>query len=329
MGAEQASVTVVGAGAWGGALAQHLAVHGRRVVLWDGDAAALDAIRKTRVSPRLPEVRLSPDILVHAELGDALADGEWVVLAVPCAAMREVAGAVAAHLDGRPNGVVWTCKGFEPPDGVLMHEVLGDALGPKRPTACLSGPTFAAEVAVGRPTAATLASHDRDFARRTAAIFHAGDMRVYPGEDVVGVEVAGALKNVIAIAAGICDGLKLGANARAALIARGLAEIGRLSKALGGQERTLTGLAGVGDIVLTCTDDQSRNRRFGAHLAGVGGEVAETVEGASTARAACVLAARHDVSLPICAAVADVIEGRVEAVHAVKRLLEREMKREE
>lgn len=332
MGDEQASVAIIGAGAWGTALAQHLASHGRRVTLWGRDGAILEEIRTQHGNPvYLPGVKLSPKIAVQPVLPDALAAGEIVVMAVPCVAMRRVVGEMAEHLGGRHRGLVWTCKGIEPPDGVFMHEILDEALGGGMPTACLSGPSFAAEVAVGKPTAVTLVSRSRDFALRAAELFHAGDFRVYPGGDVIGVEVAGALKNVIALAAGICDGLQLGSNARAALIARGLAEIGRLIEALGGQSRTLTGLAGVGDVVLTSTDDQSRNRRFGLAMVdkSAGAGEASTVEGVSTARAAAALTAHYKTQFPICTAVNDVLDGRATPAHAVKRLLEREMKSEE
>lgn len=329
MGEENTSVTVLGAGAWGTALAQHLAQHGRHVTLWSRDADILKAIRNEHANPvYLPGVALSADIRTCADLNDATAASEFLVLATPCNAVRQIAEKIKPQISERQQGLVWTCKGFEHSSGKLIHEVLAEALGDALPTACLSGPSFAAEVAAGMPTAVVVASQDENFAHRAAQLFHAGDFRVYPGDDVIGVEVASALKNVIAIAAGISDGLSFGANARAALISRALTEIGRLVKAMGGKDDTLAGLAGVGDMILTCTDDQSRNRRFGLALAGKGEPVDDryTVEGVMTARATDILAQRYDVELPICSGVAEIIEGKATAKQVVARLLSREMK---
>ena len=258
-------VTILGAGAWGTALAQHLAANGAAVTLWGRDPDALETIERTRRNQAyLPGVVLSPSIKLQNSLPNAVSAAELLVFAVPCAAMRAVAGQAAD--EQRARGVIWTCKGVEAESGMLMHEVLEGTLGGAIPTACLSGPSFADEVALGMPTAVVLAADDGKFAEYAAGVFHAEGFRVYTNDDVPGVEVAGAIKNVIAIAAGICDGLKLGDNARAALVTRGIAETTRLALAAGGQARTMSGLAGVGDMMLTCLSGRSRNYQFGLSL---------------------------------------------------------------
>jgi glycerol-3-phosphate dehydrogenase (NAD(P)+) len=235
-----------------------------------------------------------------------------------------------------PNGAgfAWATKGLEPGGGRFLHEVTAEILGAAWPAAVISGPSFAGEVARGLPTAVTVASRDAAHARRVAALLHGSNLRAYTSADVIGVELGGAVKNVLAIAAGIADGLGFGANARAALITRGLAEMARLGLAVGGQRETFMGLAGIGDLVLTCTDDQSRNRRFG--LAIGRGETAEAafaaigqvVEGAATVREALRLARRHQVEMPITEQVDEVLYHGQDPRRAVEILLARDPKPE-
>lgn len=330
MTSPRTTVTVIGAGSWGTALAQHLAANGRQTVLWGRDPQILNTIEKHHASPAyLPDVALCPAIDVRSNLADAVAAAEWLVLAVPCSAMRAIASEVAAAISPETRGVIWTCKGIEFDTGLLMHEVLEQTMGAVVPMACLSGPSFASEVARGKPTAVVLAAPDIGFAESAAAVFHTEAFRVYANRDMVGAEVAGALKNVIAIAAGICDGLGLGDNARAALVTRGLAEVSRLTEAMGGTAQTMSGLAGMGDMVLTCLTDQSRNRQYGLSLAAHGAhKPTGTVEGIATARTVGALAKRHAVDMPICSAVARVLRGEVSPSEAAEGLLGREMKRE-
>ena len=231
-------------------------------------------------------------------------------------------------------GFAWATKGLEPGGGRFLHEVTAEILGAAWPAAVISGPSFAGEVARGLPTAVTVASTDAAHARRVAILLHGSNLRAYTSSDVIGVELGGAVKNVLAIAAGIADGLGFGANARAALITRGLAEMARLGRAVGGQRETFMGLAGLGDLVLTCTDDQSRNRRFG--LAIGRGETAEAacaaigqvVEGAATAREALRLAHRHGVDMPITEQVNAVLYHGQDPRRAVELLLARDLKPE-
>jgi glycerol-3-phosphate dehydrogenase (NAD(P)+) len=233
-----------------------------------------------------------------------------------------------------PVPAIWLCKGFEPGRALLPHEVFAEELGDARDSGALSGPSFAEEVARGLPTAVTLASQRRDFARDAARALHSPAFRVYSSEDLVGVEVAGAVKNVMAIAAGICDGLEYGHNARAALITRGLAEISRLGVALGGRAETFMGLAGAGDLILTCTGDLSRNRRVGLQLArgralgSILAELGHVAEGVSSARELQRMADRLGIDMPVMRAVCRVLEDHTQARAAADALLQREPKAE-
>src|SRR6185295_7328194 len=233
------------------------------VSLWARDLAQARAIGAARRNERyLPGFELPSTVRVTADLAEATRSAALVLAATPVAGLRELLGS----LRGTPP-LVWLCKGFEQNTGALPHQIAAETLGENARCGALSGPSFAEEVARGLPCALTLASTAADFAREAAALLHGGRMRIYYSADVVGVEIGGAVKNVMAIAAGICDGLGLGHNARAALITRGLAEIARLSAALGGQTETVMGLAGAGDLILTATGDLSRNRRVGLDLA--------------------------------------------------------------
>jgi glycerol-3-phosphate dehydrogenase (NAD(P)+) len=322
-------IAVLGAGAWGTAISCVLAAR-LEVTLWARDAAQASIIASTRRNDRyLPGFDLPSTVKVTADLRDAVRDAKLLLAATPVAGLRELLKQLA---DGAP--LVWLCKGFEPDSGQLAHQIAAATLGDKARYGALSGPSFAEEVARGLPCALTLAARDAAFAREAAAMLHGGRMRVYYSADLVGVEIGGAVKNVMAIAAGISDGLGLGLNARAALITRGLAEIARLGIALGGQPETFMGLAGAGDLILTATGDLSRNRRVGLELARgrplreVVAALGHVAEGVYSAKEAARIAKERGVEMPVTEAVSAVLEGRLAPAAAVERLLARESKME-
>ena len=325
-------VAVFGAGAWGTALGLHSAA-AHRVILWTRDAAHAEAMRSAGVNLRyLPGTPLGA-VRVTASMPEALEGAELVVIATSVAGLRPVVRELARNAGARPCPVLWLCKGLEAqtalrPSEVIAQEWPGIAAG------ALSGPSFAQEVAAGLPSALTVASTHPELAAAAVGAFHHGAMRIYRTDDLVGVEVAGALKNIMAIATGISDGLGLGMNARAALLTRGLAEIGRYGAALGARPQTFMGLAGVGDLVLTCTGDLSRNRRVGlelargASLAAVLASLGHVAEGVACCGAVRSSANRLGVELPITEAVATVLfEGRTPR-EAVAALLAREPRAE-
>ncbi len=327
-----AEIAVLGAGAWGTALAATLAPrHGVR--LWARDPEQARAIAAARRNQRyLPEIELPAALRVTGELQVALEGADLLLAATPVAGLRDLAQRLAASGGGAP--LVWLCKGFEQGSGLLPHQIVEQTLGAQAPCGALSGPSFALEVARGLPCALTLGARDADFARDAAAMLHGGRLRVYFSSDLVGVEIGGAVKNVMAIAVGISDGLGLGQNARAALITRGLAEISRLGVAFGGAAETLMGLAGAGDLILTATGDLSRNRRVGLELAR-GRTLAEILaglghvaEGVRSAAEVAKLAARLGVDMPVSTAVCAVLDGRVSPQQAVDLLLSRDPKEE-
>ena len=333
--AEQPRITVLGAGAWGTALASALARNGLPVNLWGRDAATVDAINQRSENVRyLPGCALPSGIEASTDLTTSVQAADYLLLAVPSYAfrslLRELAPAAPPH-----QPFIWACKGLEPDTHLLMHEVVAAEYGDQAPPhGVISGPSFAREVVAGLPTALTVASADARFASAVVDWFHGGGMRAYSNPDLIGVQLGGALKNVLAIACGIADGLGFGANARAAVITRGLAELMRLGEAMGGRAETLMGLAGLGDLVLTCTDDQSRNRRFGLAIArgldadAACAEIGQAVEGLRTARAAAALAARHGLDMPIVNEVHAVLHAGRPPRDAVTRLLERDPKQE-
>jgi glycerol-3-phosphate dehydrogenase (NAD(P)+) len=324
-------LAILGAGAWGTALA--IAYAGSHsITLWARAAAQREVLRVTRRSRYLPDVALPDAVTVGDDPSAVVQAADVVIIATPTAGLREAAALVDRA--AAPPPVVWVCKGFEPATGKLPHEVIADILGEHVPAAALSGPSFALEVARGLPTAVTLAAADAALARRLARALHQPRLRTYFTDDLVGVEVGGAVKNVMAIATGISDGLGLGLNARAALITRGLAEVARLGVALGGRAETFMGLAGAGDLILTCTGDLSRNRRVGlalgrgerldAILAGLG----HVAEGVHTAREVDAIAHARAIDMPITREVCAVLfEGRAPA-DAVAHLLARDPKGE-
>ncbi|HEY6967295.1 MAG TPA: NAD(P)H-dependent glycerol-3-phosphate dehydrogenase [Burkholderiales bacterium] len=324
-----AALAVLGAGAWGTALAAVLSPR-HRVTLWARDAAQSAAIAKARGNARyLPEIMLPEALRVEADFGKAVGGAELLVAATPVAGLRELAG----RMRGGATPLVWLCKGFEQDSAALPHEIVA-ASGLRAPSGALSGPSFALEVAKGLPCALTLASADGAFAARSAALLHGGRMRVYHSDDLVGVEIGGAVKNVLAIAVGICDGLGLGQNARAALITRGLAELARLGVALGGRAETVMGLTGAGDLILTATGDLSRNRRVGLELAAgkpleqIVAALGHVAEGVRSAHATLERAKSCGVEMPITAAVDAVLAGKLTPPQAVEMLLSRDPKAE-
>lgn len=323
-------IAVLGAGAWGSALA--LAFAGRHaVMLWSRDADEVAALTADRENRRyLRGFPFPPALQVEGNLSDALRGAELALIATPLAGLRETAQALAQHAPELP--FLWVCKGLEAGTGMLPHQVVAEVNGAT--CGALTGPSFAAEVAAGRPTAVTLASHDADFAARTAQALHGQHLRIYASDDVIGAEVGGAVKNVLAIATGICDGLDLGNNARAALITRGLAEITRFGEALGAKRDTLMGLTGVGDLILTCTGDLSRNRQVGLGLAAgktltqVIDALGHVAEGVPAAREVAKRAAKLGIDMPITQAVCAVLDGTLSPADAVAVLMSREPKSE-
>lgn len=326
-------IAVLGSGSWGTALAIRLCRNGHRVWLWGNEPELIEELRTHGENRRfLPGVAFPPGLVPLSSLEESLEDATHCLVVVPSHAFAEVIGALATRLP-RGIGVAWATKGLEPQSGALLHTLAQQGL-PGEHLAIISGPSFAREVAVGLPTAVTVASDDPDFARRTANLLHGERFRAYTSSDLVGVEICGAAKNVLAIATGIADGLGFGANTRAALITRGLTELIRLGTALGGRPETFMGLAGIGDLVLTCTDDQSRNRRLGLALAR-GNSVAQArstigqeVEGVVTAQAVRALAQRLGVEMPISEQVYQVLYAGVSPLAATAALLEREPKAE-
>ena len=325
-----APIAILGAGAWGTALAVKLAPR-FAVALWARDPGQVEALRATRRNARyLPDFVLPHAIHVTAQLRDAVRGARCVIVATPAAGLRETVGALPDQ--GVP--LLWLCKGFvfEGDAARLPHQSV--AAGWRGGWGLLSGPSFAQEVAANAPTALTLAGRDMAFAEEWAAALRDESLRLYASDDVAGVEVGGAVKNVLAIATGICDGLHLGDNARAALITRGLAEMSRLAAALGGRRETLMGLSGLGDLVLTCTGALSRNRQAGLLLAAgkslpeIRIELGHVAEGMFAARAVRQLAAREHIEMPISEAVCRVLYDNLSPRQAVVSLLQREPARE-
>ena len=329
-----APIAVLGAGSWGTALAIQFARAGRPTVLWGRDPAGLARLAAERRNARyLPDAAFPPGLAVEPDFEHAVRAALDILVAVPSHAFRETLARLAPRL--RPGQrVAWATKGFELGSGLLPHQVARETLGPEVPIAVLSGPTFAREVGAGLPTAMTVASPDERFAAELAQSLSGQNFRAYTSPDIIGVEVGGAVKNVLAIGTGIADGMGFGANTRIALITRGLAEMTRLGLALGARQETFMGLAALGDLVLTCTDDQSRNRRFGLAIAAgrspaeAQHEIGQVVEGVQAARSVRAVAARAHVEMPIAEEVYRVLHEHGDVRAAVKSLMGRELKRE-
>ena len=327
------SISVFGAGSWGTALAAVLARHGIDTLLWGRDAAAIGAMQSSRRNARyLGDIELPESLRCTASLGEAAARPLWLIV-TPSHAFRELLEEPAMRA-ARPDGVAWATKGFEPGSGRFLHEVAASLLSVGTPLAVVTGPSFAREVALGQPTAVTVQSDQSDFADHIAQCLHGPAFRAYTGNDMIGAELGGAMKNVLAVATGVADGMQLGLNARAGMITRGLNEMLRVCVAIGGKPETIMGLAGVGDLVLTCTGDLSRNRRLGLALGrGIGlaqavRDIGQVVESVQTVNEVMRIARRHRIELPITEQVQRVLAEEITPHEGLKCLLAREQKPE-
>ena len=320
------TIAILGAGSWGTAIAIHLAKHNHHVILWGKDTQHMRELEKNRVNERYLSGITFPDSLqVVTSLDDCQDKATDLVLAVPSHAFEQL----IKQLHPPASGIAWLTKGLNPGDNQLLSQVVAHYWGEHFSSAIISGPSFATEVAKGLPTALTLASNNSFYQKKIQRIFHHDNLRIYLSHDLVGVQLCGAVKNVIAIACGISDGLGHGANARAALVTRGLVEMRRLGLALGARYETFQGLSGLGDMVLTCTDNQSRNRRFGL-LLGQGEnsitaekQIGQIVEGKQNARQVCELATHHQIEMPICTQVYLLLEHKITPQQAVVNLMSR------
>lgn len=327
-------IAVIGAGSWGTALAMHIACTGRKVYLWGHEPEQMTALAADRSNEQfLPGLTFPDSLEVLVDLSELPVSCRKFLVVVPSHAFRQVLR-VLLQLPASPTIIAWGTKGLEKGTSLFMSNIADEELPAEIQTSAISGPSFAGEVARGMPTAITVASSNNETAAEVASWLHHHQFRAYTQEDLIGVQVGGALKNVMAIAAGISDGLGFGANARAALITRGLAEITRLGIRAGGQMETFMGLAGMGDLVLTCTDNQSRNRRVGLGL-GEGASLEQTMqkigqeaEGVQSAAAAWELSRKLDVAMPITEQVYNVIYKGLPALQAVENLLHRDPKHE-
>jgi len=331
---ESRAIAVLGAGSWGTALANHLATAGRQTTLWArSEATAQQVSTLHRNEKFLPKISLHPSLQCTSDLEAAVASATDILVTVPSSAFKQIVDRVVELREGN-FGLIWACKGLDPENGRFLSDYLDDCLAPDSRYAIISGPTFASELAAGLPTAITAAANHPDYAGDIADFLHTERLRVYTSEDINGVQFGGALKNVYAIAAGISDGLGFGANARVALITRGLAELMRMAESLQIRRDTLMGLAGVGDLILTCTDNQSRNRRFGLALADglsidqARRKVGQAVEGIAAIRAAHQLCLQRKIDMPIVEQLFEVIEKGRTPTLAVQTLLARRQRDE-
>ena len=320
------TIAVLGAGSWGTAVAIHMASVGHRVMLWGHTPQHVSVMLKQRSNQQyLPDVPFPHTLIPTADLDSCLKQATQIIIAVPSHAFASL----LPQFTVQPVGLTWLTKGIDPVTHMLLSQLVAEKWGASLPIAVISGPSFAREVAKALPTAIVIAGNDPAYLKTMRTILHQDNMRVYLSDDFIGVQLCGAVKNVLAIACGVSDGLNYGANAKAALITRGLAEMSRLGIRLGAQPDTCIGLAGVGDLVLTCTDDQSRNRRFGLQLGrGVSlieaeKHIGQVVEGKYNAAQVCALASQYGVDMPICAEVNAILSGKVSAEQAVKNLMQR------
>ena len=329
-------IAILGAGSWGTAIALLAARNGCQTLLWGHNASHVASIALDRENKRyLPDYPFPDNISLTADLKEVANFSSVILVSVPSHAFKNTLTELKSHLSETDlKKIAWATKGFNPDDGYLLHDVVANIFGAETPSAILSGPTFANEVAAKLPTAITIASNQAEFATYLSSLLHSDIFRTYTSSDVIGVEVGGAIKNVLAIAAGIADGLGFGANTRAALITRGLNEIIKLGIQLGGKPETFMGLAGLGDLILTCTDNQSRNRRFGLAL-GLGKdiqlakqEIGQEIEGISAAKETYLLAKKYQVDMPITEQTYKVLYENLSPLTAVQNLLGREQKAE-
>lgn len=325
------TIAILGAGSWGTAVAIHLAASGNQVMLWGNNPQHVQTMIEKGCNERyLPSITFPENLRPTIALEQCLEEASLLIVAVPSHAFAEL----LSLLPKPKQGLAWLTKGIDPLSHKLLSELVAERWGKDFPIAVISGPSFAKEVAKGLPTAITLASNNTSYQQSIRNILHHSNMRVYLSKDVIGVQLCGAVKNVLAIACGISDGLGYGANAKAALITRGLAEMSRLGLSMGAREDTFIGLAGVGDLVLTCTDDQSRNRRFGLLLGKNVGildaekQIGQVVEGKHNAAQVCQLAEQLQIEMPICQQVKALLEEKVSAEQAVKNLMSRSPREE-
>ena len=320
------TIAILGAGSWGTAVAIHMASTGHRVMLWGHTPQHVSDMLEHRCNQRyLPGISFPATLHPTADLNTCLKQADQVIIAVPSHAFASL----LTQFITPPRALGWLTKGIDPITHTLLSQLVADKWGTSLPIAVISGPSFAREVAQALPTAMVVAGNSPTYLKTMRDILHHNNMRVYLSDDFIGVQLCGAVKNVLAIACGISDGLHYGANAKAALITRGLAEMRRLGICLGAQPETFMGLAGVGDLVLTCTDDQSRNRRFGLELGrGISlpeaeKHIGQVVEGKYNAAQVCALAVQHSIDMPICNEVNALLLGRVNAKQAVLNLMQR------
>ena len=336
MSEQQINLTtvVIGAGAWGTALAIAIARNGNNVLLWGRDQQHLSEMQATRTNERyLPGLAFPDSLQIATDFEAALASIEHILISVPSIAFSEILHKIAPLIKS-DTPISWATKGLTPETGQFLYHTAIEIMGESHPLAVISGPSFAAEVAKDLPTAVTVASEDDTFAQKLASAMHSPTLRIYTTDDVLGVQIGGTVKNVLAISAGISDGLGHGANARAALITRGMAEIMRLALSLGAKTETMFGLAGIGDLILTCTDDQSRNRQLGLAI-GRGltvdeavTEVGKTVEGMHAAREVLLRAQQAGIEMPIVEQVCKILFDGYDPRESVQTLLCREQKAE-
>ncbi len=325
---------VLGAGSWGTALAMQLS-RNNETVLWGRHQAGMEAMQNTRSNEQyLPGIRFPKKLIIEADLNIAIKQSDAVLVVCPSHAFGEILQQIKPLLADRP--LAWASKGFEPGTGRFLHEVAEEIIGDTVPMALVTGPSFAKDVANNKPTLVAVASHsdNQEFAMQVSQALHTDNFRAYISKDVIGAELGGAVKNVLALATGIADGMQLGDNTRAALMTRGMAEMMRLGEALGCRPETLMGLSGLGDLVLTSTGDLSRNRRMGLAL-GQGESIqsaqktiGQVVEGIGTTDEVMRLAQKHNVDMPITEHVWKVVHGEMTTIEALSALMDREIRPE-
>jgi len=327
-------ISVFGAGSWGTALAIQAARNGNPTLLWGHNPEHIRNLAQDKQNTRYLAGLSFPDLLnVSSDLKEAAQFSDILLISVPSHAFKETLIKIKPFVSDKVK-IAWASKGFEPETGELLHQTVANIFGSETPAAVLSGPSFAREVAADLPTAVTIAATQADFADELAKLMHSPRFRTYTTDDIISVQVGGAVKNVLAIAAGIADGIGFGANTRAALVTRGIAEISRLNSALGGEQETLMGLSGLGDLILTCTDNQSRNRRFGLALgqgkerAAAIAEIGQEVEGISATKETYRLAKKYGIEMPITEQIYRVLYDGLAPLSAVQNLLQRDQKPE-
>ena len=327
------TVAILGAGSWGTAVAIHLARANHRVLLWARDDKHVKAMQHKQENERyLPGITFPTNLIPTESLDTCLNEAEHIIIAVPSHAFAALFNTIEKRIT--QPGLAWLTKGVDPKTHAFFSDMIANRLGTDFPIAVLSGPSFAGEVARGIPTALIFSGHNAPYLKSLRNLFNQQTLRAYFNHDIIGVQLCGAIKNVLAIACGMSDGLNYGANTKAALITRGLAEMTRLGLALGARQETFLGLAGVGDLVLTCTDNQSRNRRFGLLLGqdinriDAERQIGQVVEGQHNAAQVCAIADKAGIELPICSEVNAVLSGRLSPAEAAKNLMERPLKDE-